>query len=300
MEPWADAPSGTAIGLKLMGSVHRLVLTGELPELAAFYPSAGGAQPVEGSELPFFAALGDKAQEISQLLHLPVQTNEVGRSAALLGGFLEVAHLPLRVLEVGSSAGLNLRWDHYRYEHDGIAWGPTDSPVTFAPYESAPNLGLEAQVVARIGCDPAPIDASTDAGRLTLSSYVWADQAKRWQLLQSALEVATRVPARIERVGAGDWLERVLAEPAPGTSTVVFHSIVTQYMTPAERERVVAVITEAGELATPNAPLAWLRMEPPEERGDDLAHVHLTRWPGGETRLVARAGYHGRPVIWLA
>jgi hypothetical protein len=37
----------------------------------------------------------------------------------LIGGFLRVAAMtrrPLRLLEVGSSAGLNLRWDHYRYE----------------------------------------------------------------------------------------------------------------------------------------------------------------------------------------
>ena len=25
----------------------------------------------------------------------------------------------------------------------------------------------------------------------------------------------------------------------------------------------------------------------------------LTTWPGGEERLIARAGYHGRPVEWL-
>jgi hypothetical protein len=32
------------------------------------------------------------------------------------------------------------------------------------------------------------------------------------------------------------------------------------------------------------------------EPGDALARVLLTQWPGGEQRLVAEAGYHGRPV----
>ena len=39
-------------------------------------------------------------------------------------------------------------------------------------------------------------------------------------------------------------------------------------------------------------PLAWLSMEP----GGDQADVHLTMWPGGERRLIAQAGFHGRDV----
>lgn len=67
-----------------------------------------------------------------ELIQLPVQTNEVGRCAALLFGFLTVAGKdppPLRLLEIGASAGLNLRWDRYRYEANGFAWGPADSQV---------------------------------------------------------------------------------------------------------------------------------------------------------------------------
>ena len=44
-------PFGDAIALRLLGSVHRLVLAGEAPELAAFYPSVGGSwDPVLGWE----------------------------------------------------------------------------------------------------------------------------------------------------------------------------------------------------------------------------------------------------------
>lgn len=42
-------------------------------------------------------------------------------------------------------------------------------------------------------------------------------------------------------------------------------------------------------------PLAWLRFEP----GDNLAEVRLQLWPDGEDRLLARSGFHGKPVHWL-
>ncbi|HYP54817.1 MAG TPA: DUF2332 family protein, partial [Solirubrobacterales bacterium] len=51
-------------------------------------------------------------------------------------------------------------------------------------------------------------------------------------------------------------------------------------------------LREAARRATAEAPLAWLRMEPAGEWTD----VRLSTWPDGESRLLARAGYHGSPV----
>jgi hypothetical protein len=36
------------------------------------------------------------------------------------------------------------------------------------------------------------------------------------------------------------------------------------------------------------------------EAAADLTELRLTIWPEGEDRLLARAGYHGDPVEWLA
>jgi hypothetical protein len=51
-------------------------------------------------------------------------------------------------------------------------------------------------------------------------------------------------------------------------------------------------------VATPTAPLAWLRLEPPRRGAPDdgLAELRLALWPGGRDRLLGRAGYHGTPV----
>jgi hypothetical protein len=100
----------------------------------------------------------------------------------------------------------------------------------------------------------------------------------------------------VERADAGTWCERQLEARETGVATVLYHSLVLQYLSDETRERMLAAIERAGEAATDESPFAWLRME----LGGDEADVRLTRWPGGDERLVARAHYHGRPVRWLA
>lgn len=288
-------PKEFALALRLMGAVHRLVLEGRLPDLAAVYRQRD-ADP-EVAWAAFRAALEANLDAVRAGAERPVQTNEVGRCAALLPGFLAVAErtgLPLRLLEVGASAGLNLRWDRYRYETEDFVWGPADSALRIE-YESLgerrpPETAIE--VASRRGCDAAPVDPGSEEGRLTLRAYLWPDQTQRIERLEAALEVAQSVPAQVDRAGAADWVAAQLAEATPGVASVVYHSIVVQYLGEKEREAFVATVREAGERATDDAPLAWLRMEPAGGHAD----VHLTTWPGGEERNIARAGYHGTPI----
>jgi len=123
-----DDPEFSVLGLRLLGAVNRLVLTGREPQLADAYAVGDGAAAWE----PLRRVLRRNAAGLRISLERPVQTNEVGRSAVLLFGFLAVAAetgLPLRLREVGASAGLNLRWDRFRYEAEGFSCGPAVSPV---------------------------------------------------------------------------------------------------------------------------------------------------------------------------
>ena len=300
--------------LQLMGAVHRLVLTGAAPSLAAYYPSVGGRLPQDAAGWErlwpaFVATIEEHRDAVRALAQRPVQANEVARSAALLGGFLTVARetrLPLRLLELGASAGLNLRWDRYRYEAgqnaaDTLAWGDRASPLRFADIyaDGVPPLDTAAPVAERAGCDRAPLDAASPDDRLTLLSYVWADSTARMQRLRAALALAAEVPVRIDRADALDWAVTQLAEARPGVATVVFHSIMLAYLSPEDRAGLRAILEEAGRRARTAAPVAWLRMEG-ESRGAHEAAVRLTRWPGGEERLLAYAGFHGQNVRWLA
>jgi hypothetical protein len=213
-------------------------------------------------------------------------------------GFLLLASetgLPLRLMELGSSAGLNLRWDGFRYASGGFEFGDPASPVQFLDYAEGalPSLPEHVSIVERSGCDEAPV-ALDDDGRLTLRSYLWPDQLDRLHALDGALKVAAGIPVSVERSGAADWLERRLAEPAEGTCSVIFHSIVMQYVDAEERDRIGELIAAAGARAADSAPIARLALEP----GGELAELRLTVWPGGEERVLAQAGYHGEPVRW--
>jgi hypothetical protein len=304
LQPHASDDRGSALTLRLLAAVHRLVLQGRAPELAAFYPSVGGTLPFEDAWPAFRAVLEEHVAELVELVGWSCQTNEVGRAAGLLPGFLTAVRasggLPVRLLEIGASAGLQLRWDQFAYAWDEHAathrWGPTDSPVRLAGYwEVAPELlGAAVEVVSREGCDPDPVDVGTEEGRLRLRQSVWGDQPGRLRRLDGALELAGRIPATVARARAGDWLPARLAEAAPGCLTLVYHSVVWQYLAPQERDEVEAAIVAAGERATADAPLAWVRSEP--ENILRAMRVRATIWPGGEERLVAKAGAHGFPV----
>ncbi len=293
-------PAGSALALRYMGAVHRLVLEGRAPELALHYPSVGGRSDRPGVWEVFSSVVTAHSDEIRRGLDRPVQTNEVGRAAALIGGFLTVAEraaLPLRTLEIGASAGLLLNWDRYRYEARGETWGPADSPVRLCSFNSELPLPfrVRAEVVERAACDAEPVDPTSEEGGLTLLSYVWPDQLHRIRNLRAAIEVAKQQPVTVQRTNAADWLEERLRDVPSGVATVIYHSIVLQYLDNAEFERVGKAITGAGAAATEEAPVAWLRMEP----GGEEAHIRLTMWPGGRERLVATSSYHGAAVRWL-
>jgi hypothetical protein len=310
-EVLAQTPEGVdpvldALPLRFLGGVHRIVLDGAAPELAAFFPSAGGRfdddTPRDALASAFLAAIAERRDAAIESLDRGVQTNEVGRCAALLPGFLHVAGatgLKLRVLEIGASAGLNLRWDRYRYTggNAGSTWGDASSPLVFSDVfeDPRPDLDHPAVVVERRGCDRNPIDATSDEGSQLLRSFVWPDQLERLNALDAALAIARDVPVQVDHADAGQWVLDRLHDDRDGVATVLYQSIVWQYFTPDTRALIRNAIRSAGESATPDAPLAWLRMEP----GADPkvgAEVRLSVWPDGFDGLLVRTGYHGRPV----
>ena len=295
LQPYTRDSFGSALGLRWLAAVHRIALRGDAPDLAARYPSCGGDGNIDLVWTAFCDVLDEHFDEVRSGTAVAMQTNEVDRSAALLGGFLAVAdatRLPLRIFEFGASAGLNLRWDRYRYESLGWAFGDATSRLTLRDnFLSTPPISeVPVRVVERRGCDLHPIDPRSVEGRRTLVSFIWPDQLARIDRLKRACEIAREVDVVVDRSDATAWLESDIVAPIRGATTVVFHSVMLQYVESEKRRRLQAAIATIGDEATADAPFAHVFMEPPTFG----ASVRL--WPGGESRSLFRSTAHGREI----
>jgi hypothetical protein len=291
----------SVLPLRMMGGAHALALTGRSPDLAAWYPSAGGSIDTKPGSPRVWAALrrtfADQHQAVRPWLDWPPQTNEVGRAAALIGGLLTINaehSLPIRLVEVGASAGLNLRADHFRVSGDTGSWGDPRSAVVLShAWQGPPPPEGRIEIVERIGADLAPIDPATADGRLRLTAYVWPDQAERLARLRGALDIAGRVPAELRSESATDTVAST--ELRPGTWTVLWHSIFRQYLSEAQRAELAAGVSRLGAAATATSRFAYLYLEQSRTGG---CPVTLTTWPGGVRKVLGAASPHGIPVRW--
>jgi hypothetical protein len=298
-DPWRSA-----VALRMLGGVHALVLSGQAPELAAFYPSADGtADPGPGAARAWAALrrlLADQGEAVRAWLERPPQTNEVGRSAALLGGLRHLAaraRLPFALVEIGASAGLNLRADRFHIPGEAGRYGDPSSQVILAGgWQGQPPPDAPVEVIGRTGGDRTPIEATTEPGRLALASYVWPDQPDRMTRLRGALAIAAQFPADLRRESAPDTLARVTL--ADGSWTVLWHSIVRQYLDDEQRAAVAERIAALGAAATPSARFAHVALEPHRQTANGECQVTLASWPGGEQRILGSAPPHGLPVTW--
>ncbi|MCB4859418.1 DUF2332 domain-containing protein [Sphingobium sp. PNB] len=297
---WSGVPADRlvrdAVALRLLASLHYLVLSGQAPALAACYPPA--AEDPEQAWVTAEQVLIDHAGPVAAILTHEPQTNEVRRSACLLGGFLTIgreARLPLRCFELGASAGLNSLWDAFRYEIGGTIWGdPASSVIVPSRWEgAAPSPDRDLIVAERHACDRRPIDIRQTADATRLLSYCWAEQRERMERLQAAVALGQSGSLVVEAENAARFVER--AAPKTGFATVVFHSVVWQYILPVEQAQILATLESHAAAATADAPFFWLRME----LNETARQFELRLWSGpGHDRLLAVVHPHGEYAVW--
>jgi hypothetical protein len=298
---WQGNPIADALALRAAAGFHALKRAGRSEELTAVYPPG----PLDRTALAnaLLDAIATEDDFLHDWLDSPPQTNEVARSSVLIGAALILSSelgLPLDWHEVGASMGLNLGFDRYRYDFGSASWGASGSPVLVRSEwrGEIPNVSAPVTIRSRAGCDLNPLDPGSPEDRERLLSYIWADQAERLTRADAALDVAAAASWRVERADAAGWVAKHFsAPPAPGAVRVLVHTIVWQYLPEATRAAITATMETAGQQATPEAPVAWLRME---ADGRDTAAVRLKLWPGGTDREIARADFHGRSVEWVA
>jgi hypothetical protein len=297
---WQGAPLADALPLRVAGGLHALHLSGIAPELAPIY---AGEEADDTAVIAQVIAAHEAA--LLPWLDGPPQTNEAGRSANFIAAMLWLAHqgLPPRFecLEIGSSAGINLMLDRYAYDLGGVKVGPKDAVMAFQPeWHGAPPPARDIAIASTKGCDVAPVDLTDPAQALRLKAYIWPEHTVRFERMDAAIRAASERKPDLMAINAAKFVEVELAKPqAAGTTRMLMHSIVWQYVPADQQARVTAAMEAAGARATPERPLAWVMVE-----ADRSVHRHkltVRYWPGGagETQL-AWSHPHGADVEWVA
>ncbi len=303
----ADDPLAAALALRWAAALHHLALRGLMPWAGLWPPGPTEAATDGALDAAILLAWVEQRLHCDAALSLPPQTNEVQRSAALLPGLLHVAAstgLPIVLLEIGSSAGLNLWCERHRHATATWSWGDPQAALVLRSDWKGPPPALDAplRIARRAGCDAYPIDLTRAGEALRLASFVWPDQPERLSRLRSACAAAQGWLAdegvAVEKQPAAQFVARELAAPNKRHATVLMHSVVWQYITADERHAIRATIEAAGQRASRDAPLAWLRFEPP--RPDVKMELRCRIWPGAGDQLLARCHPHGASVEWLA
>jgi hypothetical protein len=271
-----DDPGPSALALRLAGALHWLVLSGEVPALNPYYPSVGGSWDADEAWPVVVECARTHVASLRDRLDQPPQTNEIGRSSALVGGLLQLERtLPIRLREMGASAGLNLRADHFTFSDDaGRMFGdPTALVRISAAWTGRP----------------------TTDGERTLLSYVWPDQAER---LRGAVTIARAVPAEVRPEDAVTFVDQL--ELVDNTTTVLWHSVMWQYLSRDDQAAITDRLAVVGATASDRRRFAHLFMEPWRRTTTDEHEflVVLTTWPGADRRVLGTAAPHGVPVTW--
>ncbi len=239
-----------------------------------------------------------------------VQTNEVGRSAALLLCLASVADRtgrPLALLEVGASAGLNLGFDRYRYQFgDSVSVGPSDAGVVLRPRiqgRKVPSVSMPS-VVWRRGLDRSPVDVTDDEAVRWLRACIWPEQRWRQELFDHAVAETRRHPPEIVPGDAVADLAAAVAGAPIDAALCVLHTAVLPYL--PDRRAFMAALADVAA----HRPVWWVSGEAaglvpglpePPTPTEGLAFVFGVVPVGVDdaAHLIARAGPHGAWLEWL-
>ena len=296
-------PVHDAVPLRLAGAIHRVVLQGKDDRLARHYPSVGG-KPAEDFTADFIGYMRDHLEDIESGLATQVQTNEVGRSVVhlVLSHWLTTLGVDhFNLLEIGASAGLNLNFDKFYGCFGQLRMGDPTSSLRFMGdwFSNSPDVPrIGAAIIEKRGCDISPIDVTKSDDEARLLSFVWPDQRLRLERLRSAIAIAKSHRPIVDSASADEWIAQQLARPRDH-ATLIFHSIVWQYLGTETQNRLKEVIHNAGKSATPSAPIVWARMEP----AGPVADVQVDVFDGSSSEprhyRLAEIGYHGQNMNWL-
>jgi len=284
-----------AMPLRLAGGFHDLFRRGLEPGLGEVYRVEITDQTAVDRIVSEIVARHDA--ELLPWFESPPQTNEAGRSASFVAALHWLSsrvapHFELN--EIGSSAGMNLLIDRYRYDLGGVTSGPSDAPVTICPLWNGPPPPANPFTIHSVqGCDIQPIDVRDDAAANRLMAYIWPEMPERFARMEAGIQMICDRAVNLVQADAADFVEARLAmQQQSGTTRVLMHSIVWQYLPDIVQTRITSVMQQAASNATADKPLAWIALE--TNRATFRHELKVRYWPGGgEPALLGEAHAHG-------
>jgi hypothetical protein len=299
---WPRGIIDDAVPLRLAGGIHDLFRRGLAPELDAVYRG----EMLDQAQVDILIGKIVRRHDAALLpwFGSAPQTNEAGRSSSFVAALHWLAERitpKFELLEIGSSAGMNLLIDRFRYDLGGVISGPKCAPVTICPdWRGPPPPNKESIIKSVRGCDLNPIDVRDDNAADHLRAYIWPEMPERFARMDAGIAMVRERGVDLVQADAADWIEAQLTLPQEtGTTRVLMHSIVWQYLPETSQARITAAMELAAITATPERPLAWIALE--TNRKTMRHELHVRYWPGGQIAVqLAEAHAHGVWVEWLA
>jgi hypothetical protein len=305
-----------------LAATRHIVLAEPSSLLARIHAGTSDADPWP----PFRDLLHERQEEVrATMAARSIQTNEVGRAAALLPGAaaaLGAGPSPWALVEVGPSAGLNLLLDRFSVTYTDAtgavvhAAGPAGSPVQLRCELRGPGRPAAYEpsgpIAWRAGLDLAPVDVTDPDERRWLTACLWPGIPERPERLAAALELAAADPPPLRSGDAATDLEALLDEVPADLAIVVSSTWALAYLSGEGRRAVAATIDRVGvrrEITLLSAEAANVTPWVPPTRADrgefDGADgtptvLGVRRWTAGERtdRALAVMHPHGRWMAW--
>lgn len=296
IDGWPGDAAAAGLAMRFNAALHALARQGRSTRLSALL-----RHEHDDFDAAVGAAMAAEDDFIVAWMRDPPQTNEVARAGAIMAALMVAGtmfDMPFTLLELGSSAGLNLNLAHFHFDLGGRRMGPAGSSVMVSPaWRGVSPPDHAVRIVEARGVDLRPLDVTDTAACERLLSFAWTDDPHRAERLGRAITLAQAHRPAIDRDDLGCWLPRQLAMAQPdGLCRVIFHSMVLQYLTPAQRAAIVEHIHAAGAGAYPARPLAWIAFEWTECRKE--VRLMLTCWPGGSSHHLATCHPYCEWVEW--